>query len=129
MTGAIAAFGHLPSRGRHNDKSSDAMSLNSCRNNRQERFPWRGVSAQPARTIPERGRKLERRAFHKLAGLAGLELVLGHSSAAVGFRASSQDNASAVSRSPWDRYLLGAATTPGEHSIASRIPVSEGPAV
>ena len=55
---------------------------------------------------------MERRAFHKLAGLAGLDLMLGHPGAALGFQSSSRSNASAISRSPWDGYLIGAAYYP-----------------
>jgi beta-galactosidase len=46
---------------------------------------------------------LERRAFHKFIGLAGLDLLLGHPPAAVGLQASSQN---------WEGYLLGAAYYP-----------------
>jgi glycosyl hydrolase family 42 (putative beta-galactosidase) len=55
---------------------------------------------------------LERRAFHKLAGLAGLDLMLGHPGTALGLQSSSRSNASAISRSPWDGYLIGAAYYP-----------------
>jgi beta-galactosidase len=55
---------------------------------------------------------LERRAFHKLVGVAGLDLMLGHPCAAVGLQASSQNNASAISHNRWEGYLLGAAYYP-----------------
>jgi beta-galactosidase len=45
--------------------------------------------------------QLERRAFHKFIGLAGLDLILGHPPAAVGLQASR-----------WEGYLLGAAYYP-----------------
>ena len=54
---------------------------------------------------------MQRRAFHKLVGAAGLDLMLGHPSA-VGLQASSQNNASAIGRNRWDGYLLGAAYYP-----------------
>ena len=54
---------------------------------------------------------MERRAFHKLVGLAGLDLMLGHTCAATGMEASPQE-ATAIGRGRWDGYLLGAAYYP-----------------
>ena len=52
--------------------------------------------------MPKEGAKLKRRSFHKLTGIAGLNLLLGtHSAAAL-----------ETTRSPWDSYLLGAAYYP-----------------
>ncbi|HSU65550.1 MAG TPA: beta-galactosidase, partial [Tepidisphaeraceae bacterium] len=46
---------------------------------------------------------MKRRSFHKLTGIAGLNLLLGNLSAAVALE---------TTRSPWDSYLLGAAYYP-----------------
>ncbi len=55
---------------------------------------------------------MERRIFHKLAGLAGLDLLLGRPSVVVALQSSSRNNAAATARGPWDGYLLGAAYYP-----------------
>ncbi len=55
---------------------------------------------------------MERRGFHKLAGLAGLDLLLGHFFPAAALQAPSRNHASPATRREWDGYLVGAAYYP-----------------
>ncbi len=55
---------------------------------------------------------MERRTFHKLAGLAGLDLLLGTTPAALALQSSSRSGPPSSGRGGWDGFLLGAAYYP-----------------
>jgi beta-galactosidase len=62
--------------------------------------------------LREKTEKVNRRTFHKLAGLAGADLFIGHRAFAAAMPSRTQSNAGAGSRGLGDRYLLGAAYYP-----------------